>query len=199
MKYHVLFIDLEDSDAWVLGDILRSDLSPGENWRFVQPPMIPLDSPLRVSAADPYKVELENAGLPVDYTIAGYANVPIASLKVARCLKGVHGFTAFPVEITGFAGGELYHILHFWDVVDCFDEVKSKFEIIQRDDPVRPDLAGNYRSVTRLVIDAAKAEGKHLFRLARLENYVIVSEEVRRRFESSGVTGAIFEAANGDG
>lgn len=198
MKYFALSIDLFDHEAWHLGDIVRGDLSPGDNWRFVQPPMVPMDSPLRDNAKEPYSVKLKNNGKPMDYTIAGYAGIPIGEFKVTRCLNGLDGFTAFPVMIEGFAQKELYHILHFWDVIDCFDEAKSQFEIIPEDDPIRPDLAGNYRSVTKLEIDTVRAQGKHLFRVARLENRVVVSEEVKRRFENAGVTGAIFEPVNGD-
>lgn len=195
-QYYTLSIDLHDHEAWHLGDIVRSDLLAGDNWRFVQPPIIPMDSSLRENAGDPYKTKLKNSGKPMDYTIAGYAGVPIAKFKVTRCLKGIDGFTAFPVEIEGFGQKDLYHILHFWDVVDCFDEAKSQFEVIPKNDPIRPDLAGNYRSVTLLVIDPARAQGKHLFRLARQENRLIVSEEVKRRFENAGITGAIFESVN---
>ncbi len=187
MQYFELSIDLQDHDAWYLGAISEVD-----NWRLVRPPMIPVDSPLRDTAGQPYKTILKHDGKPMDYTVAGYASVPVASFKVIRALSGLGGFTGFPVDIEGFAQKDLYNILHFWDVADCFDEARSSFEIIPENDPIRPDLAGNYRSVTKLVIDPDRAEGKHIFRIARLEGRVIVSEEVKRRFEAAAVTGAVF-------
>lgn len=198
MQYFELSINLLDQKAWHLGDISREDLAAGENWRFVQPPMVPMDSPLRTNGQGPFKTVLKNNGKPKDYSIAGYASVPIVKFKVTKCLDGLDGFTVFPVTIEGFAQRDLYHIVHFWDVVDCFDEAQSQFEVIPENDPIRPDLAGNYRSVSRLVIDPKRAEGKHIFRLARLENRIIVSQEVKRRFQEAGVTGAVFDPVTAD-
>ena len=199
MMFFALSIDLFDYQAWHLGDIARDDMATGENWRFVRSPMIPMDSALRDTAKGPFAVKRKGDGRPVDYTVAGYAGVPIGTFKVTRCLQGLDGFTTFPVTVEGSAQTDLLHILHVWEVVDCFDEVKSQFQIIPENDRIRPDLAGHYRSVTRLVIDAAKAQGKHLFRIARLENRLIVSEEVKRRFEDVGVSGAVCEPVTFEG
>ena len=196
--FFTLSIDLFDHRAWHLGDVVRDDLAPGENWRFVRSPMVPMDSTLRDTAMGPFRVKLKTNGKPTDYTVAGYAGVPIAHWKVTQCLQGLDGFTVFPVTVEGFTLTDLHHILHVWEVVDCFDETQSRFEIIAENDRIRPDLAGHYRSVTRLVIDPAKARGKHLFRIARLENRLVVSAEVKRRFEDAGVTGAVFEPVTGD-
>lgn len=193
MRYFELSVDIRDHDAWYLGAISETD-----NWRFVRPPMISMDSPLRDTAGRPYKTALKHNGRPMDYTLAGYASVPVVSFKALRALSGLDGFTGFPVDIEGFAQQDLYNIVHFWDVADCFDEAQSNFEVIPEGDPIRPDLAGNYRSVTKLVIDPDRTEGKHIFRLTRLEGRVIVSEEVRRRFEDAGVTGTMFERVTPD-
>ncbi|WP_370452113.1 imm11 family protein [Amylibacter sp. SFDW26] len=48
------------------------------------------------------------------------------------------------------------------------------------------------------MVDPSKTEGKHIFRLKKHLGSIIVSEEVKRRFEDIGVTGAIFESVNGD-
>ena len=107
-------------------------------------------------------------------------------------------FTAMSAKVDGFQQKTPYYILHVWDVVDCVDEELSKFERYQVDDPVRPDLAGNYSAFFKLVVSPSRAQGKHIFRLARSGPEVIVSEEVKRRFEAAGVTGAVFESVNGD-
>ena len=117
-----------------------------------------------------------------------------------QAVDGMGGFTAFPVRFSdlGHPQKTSYHLLHFWDVADCFDEEGSSFEVIPKDDPIRPDQAGNYRSVTRLVIDPKRTEGKHIFRIARLGGRVIVSEKVKKRFEAKKVQGAVFECVTGD-
>ena len=157
---------------------------------FVRPPMVPVNDPLRDRGFD---VKLQVNGTAMDYTTTSFRSVPITSFEVVRALSGLDGFSAFPASIRGFQQKTSYHILHFWDVVDCFDEAGSSFEVIPKDDPIRPDLAGNYRSVTRLRINPFRAGGKHIFRIARLEGRVIVSEEVKRRFEAAGVSGAVFD------
>lgn len=141
-----------------------------------------------------FEVELKINGASTDYTTTSFRSVPLGSFKVLQALSGLDGFTAFPARIVNFGQKTSYHILHFWDVVDFFDEARSAVEIIPFNDPIRPDLAGNYRSVTKLKIDPSKAVGKHTFRIARLEGRVIVSEDVKKRFEDFGITGAVFDS-----
>lgn len=193
MRYFRLSVDLQDHDAWYLGAISETD-----NWRFVRPPMIPMDSPLRDTAGRPYKTVLKQNGKATDYTLAGYASVPIVSFKVLRALSGLDGFTGFPVDIEGFAQRDLYNIVHFWDEVDCVDEELSEFTKFVENDPIRPDLAGQYKGFYKLRINIEHTQGKHIFRLARSGSEVIVSEEVKRRFEAAGISGALFECVTQD-
>ena len=48
------------------------------------------------------------------------------------------------------------------------------------------------------MVDTDKVDGKHIFRVKGHLGSLIVSEEVKLRFEQSGVTGALFESVNGD-
>jgi len=196
-RFFQLFFELMKQDAWVLGEIRRDDIQPADNWLFSRPPMIPMDSAFRTTTGKPFKT-LVKRGQPVDYTQAGFAGVPIGSWKTVQALNGFEGFTAFPVEIENYTQKEPWYILHFWDEVDCFDEARSQFKVIQPDDPARPDLAGNYKSVSKTLIRPELAQGKDIFRIARLTGTIVVSEEVKRRFEDVGVTGAVFQDVTGD-
>ncbi len=196
-RFYQLFFELMNQDAWVLGEIRRDDIQPADNWLFSRPPMLPMDSALRITTGKPFKTRVKR-GQPVDYTQAGFAGVPIGSWKTVQALNGVEGFTAFPVEIEQFAQTEPWYILHFWNEVDCFDETRSQFKVIQPDDPVRPDLAGNYKSVSKARILSELAHGNDIFRIARLTGTIVVSEEVKRRFEDAGVTGAVFQDVTDD-
>ncbi|WP_157743540.1 imm11 family protein [Ochrobactrum quorumnocens] len=186
MKYFELNDDIAFPNRWWLGKVIQID---GDV--FAQPPFIPMNDGRRDQV---YEVELKVNGVSTDYTTTTFRSVPLGSFKVIQALSGLDGFTAFPARIVNFAQKTSYHILHFWDVLDCFDEEQSAFEIIPFNDPIRPDLAGNYRSVTKLRIDPHKAVGKHIFRIARLEGRIIVSEDVKKRFEDLGITGAVFDA-----
>lgn len=186
MNYFELNDDIAFPNRWWLGKVMQID---GEV--FVKPPFIPVNDERRDQV---YEVELKVHGASTDYTTTSFRSVPLGSFRAIQALSGLDGFTAFPARIINFRQQTSYHILHFWDVVDCFDEARSAFEIIPSNDPIRPDLAGNYRSVTKLKIDPSKALGKHIFRIARLEGRVIVSEDVKKRFEDFGITGAVFDS-----
>lgn len=81
--------------------------------------------------------------------------------------------------------------------IDCVDEENSEFSVFDKNDPVRPDLAGTYRNFFNLVIDTSKVGGRHIFRLKKYLGALIVSQEVKRRFESARVTGVTFDLLNG--
>ena len=91
-----------------------------------------------------------------------------------------------------------YSVMIIETQLDCVDEIKSDFKKYEVDDPVRPDRVGEYRVFTNLVIDPSKTDGHHIFRIKKHLNSIIVSEEVKNRFEKAGVEGAIFESVNGD-
>jgi len=186
MNYFELNDDISLPNRWWLGKVIQID---GEI--FVKPSFIPLNDERRDQV---YNVELKVNGVNTDYTTTNFRSVPVGSFRVVKALSGFDGFTAFPARIVNFDQKTSFHILHFWDVLDCFDEARSAFEIIPLNDPIRPDLAGNYRSVTKLKIDPSKAVGKHIFRIARLEGRIIVSEDVKKRFEDFGITGAVFDS-----
>ncbi|MCE2523458.1 MAG: hypothetical protein J4F49_09625 [Rhodobacteraceae bacterium] len=188
MNYYSLEADIFDNSAWYVGDILEVD-----NWRFVGPPMIAMDDPLRTERLF---IQLKAEGIRTDFTFAGYAGVPVVSFKALKSISGLDGFTALPVLLSGGVQRDTYHLLQIWDVVDCFDESHSEFEVISETDPVFADRAGDYCSVTKLVVDASRAGDRHFFRVERLEDRVVVSEEVKSRFESARVTGAVFESVN---
>lgn len=190
MKYYLLEDDMFDDTRWYLSKLLNT-----EPWRFTGSPMVPMDDPLRSFG---FEVEIEVDGKTFDYTTTDYGSVPIASFKVLQAISGLDGFTAFPVKLSNHPQSTSYHILHFWDVIDCFDEERASFEIIPPGDPEGPDRVGDYRSITRFMIDPKRAECKHIFRVARATTYVVVSEEVKKRFEAKKVVGAVFECVSED-
>ena len=60
--------------------------------------------------------------------------------------------------------------------IDCVDEERSDFDKYDFDDPVRPDLAGNYRSFFNLVVDPARIGPHHVFRLKKYLNLSKIGE-----------------------
>lgn len=82
--------------------------------------------------------------------------------------------------------------------IDCVDEKRSRYKKFEVDDPVRPDMAGNYRAFYNLVVDPGRVGSSHIFKLKKYLGAVIVSEEVKRRFMAAGVVGVLFDSVNGD-
>jgi hypothetical protein len=185
MNYWELLDDIYSfPERWQLGDI--EGLS---NWVFTYPKRD--DAEPRICKGI-LSVKIAKNGEPLDYTMAGYAFVPIVSNMAAAILEKVGGVEfydidfASPVDTTGFK------IMRVLNAVDCLDERESDFKIRQSDDPVRPDLAGDYYGITHLVLNAARIGDAGIFRLSRALHYLIVSDRVKELLEKGGVKGAYF-------
>ncbi|PQZ46470.1 hypothetical protein CQ052_21915 [Ochrobactrum sp. MYb15] len=185
MNYYRLLDDVSFPRRWHLKGLVGIDGS-----QFVRPPMVPMNSTLRDQT---YEVEVQTEGHMMDYSTTSFRSVPIVSFNVVKALSGLDGITAFPVRIRGAVQKQSYYILHFWDEVECVDESLSMFEKFQPDDPIRPDLAGQYSGFFKLVINPHRALGKDAFRLVGSGAEVIVSEKFKDLFEQHKLTGAIFE------
>lgn len=193
MDYYLLRQDLAVLDKWILGDIRHVD-----NWKFSDPP----DSFMEPAA---YVLDVRFDGVELDYTLAGYASAPVLSRKAKDSLVGLpevdepyKNVVFESVVIEGKKTSGSYYIMIVESQADCVDETKSKFEVYTTEDPVRPDLAGCYRVFYNLVIDGSRVGGKHIFRLKNYLGALVVSSEMKSRFEQAGVVGAIFESVNGD-
>ena len=169
-----------------------------DNWLFSDPP---------VDFMEPcnYIAEVDQDGRELDFTTSGYADVPVVSEKVKEALSGLPEIdepykhvVLEPVRFTSETVRNKYFVMIIETQLDCVDETRSKFETIAEDDPIRPDLAGEYGVFLSLVVDPPKIGDHHIFRIKRASRAIIVSEEVKRRFEEAGVIGAEFESVNGD-
>lgn len=193
MRYYLLRDDIEFPNRWYLGDVHHVD-----NWLFSDPPnefMEPCT----------YTIDIYRDGSEMDYTVSETYNVPIVSEKFKSAISGIeevdkpyHHVVIEPVNIKDRDLNEKYYVMIIETKIDCVDEEKSNFEKFTLDDPVRPDLAGNYNGFFNLVINPQKAKGFHIFRIKNHINSIIVSEYIKKKLEKSGITGAIFDSVNGD-
>ena len=109
-------------------------------------------------------------------------------------VDGLHANAVMePVVIEGRHARESYFILIVETCIDCVDESRSEFGRFERDDAVRPDLAGQYRAFAKLALDGRKVGPWHIFRPGGFGAALIVSGEVKSRLEWAGVTDVIFE------
>ncbi|MCY9844854.1 imm11 family protein [Vibrio caribbeanicus] len=191
MKYYRLRDDINFSKRWYLGDIQHVD-----NWLYRDPP---------VEFMEPGRghIEVYQSGEEMDFTLTERYAVPIVSKKFFEALVGLeeidkpYRHVVFnQVDIVDRPSLETYFAMVIETQQDCVDESKSDFKKYEVDDPVRPDLAGQYSVFFNLVIDPFKTDGKHIFRVEKHLGAIIVSEEVKNRLEAAGITGVLFESVN---
>jgi hypothetical protein len=183
MKFFRIHRDWNNVNRWHLDTVLGDD----DNWKFVLGIPIVVDSPS-------YSVRIRVQGSPVDFTYNGAYSVPIVSEKLMRILSQYSDEVQFfPCKIEGHGSIPVNYILVATTQIECVDESNSDFEKFEKNDPVRPDLAGNYRYFIKLQIDKSKAVGHHIFRIKKALSCLIVDESLKNALEHIGVTGVIFE------
>lgn len=192
MRYYLMWQDVSIKEKWILDDIGYVN-----NWNFIDPP---------VNFMEPgsYSSRVRFDGVEVDYSLAGYASVPVLSEKAVGSLVGLpevdelyKNVVFAPLEIKQKNLKQNYFAMIIETQIDCVDEENSEFSVFDKNDPVRPDLAGTYQNFFNLVIDTSKVGKKNIFRLKKYLGAIIVSEEVKRRFENAGVIGVVFDLLNG--
>lgn len=183
VPYYRLRDDIHFPDRWYLGEI--DDPTVVDNWTFTTPGSTPRPAST---------VEVHRPGRQMDFTVTEAFGVPIVSASFKAALADTAGAAFLPIRIRGVRDGVNYFVLYIEHEVACVDEQRSAFEMFTVDDPVRPDLAGMYRGFFKLVIDEPRAvqSGHGVYRLTRAHNVVIVSESIRYRILSAGVTGTAF-------
>jgi hypothetical protein len=106
-------------------------------------------------------------------------------------VKGVAGneVQCIPVVIPGQADMVVLNALR---VLRCLDETRSEFIKWTKQDH-RADLAGQYRQITKLVLDvAAIPSSSQMFRIEGSLVELVVSLEIKEVMESIGCLGAEF-------
>ena len=182
MKYYNLLEDMSDRMRWRwhVGEILLPDDTE---------PL--LDVGIRLDNGRPLRADVTHIGYVLDFCRTSFG-VPIATKALADAIKSVANsdVQCLPITISGQTGMMVLNALR---LICCIDERRSEFLKFAEDDPVRPDLAGQYRQVTRLVLNRnAIPADVHFFRIMYWEVALIVSEVVKDAMERVGCYGAEF-------
>lgn len=178
-RYFRLLDDVTIPKRWHLGSAALSD---GTEPR--------LRVGLRFDSSEAPGIPVTHAGRVLDFSLTSFA-VPVATKKLADTVRAVAGsdVQCIPVGVAGQAG---MVVLNSVRVIRCLDEKESEFIKWTKDDH-RPDLAGQYRQITRLVLDAAAIpEDAQFFRIEGSLVELVVSEDVKEAMESVGCQGAKF-------
>jgi hypothetical protein len=178
-RYFDLMDDVTIPGRWHLGDVLAED-----------------GSEPRLRAGIPFGggrlvVPVHHPGIVLDFCLTSFA-VPIASAALARAVAAVAGddVECLPVEI---AGQHEMMVLNATRLVRCLDESRCEFIKWTKEDH-RADLAGQYRQVSKLMLDPLSIPADvHFFRVEGWRVALIVSEAVKVAMERAGCQGAQFE------
>ena len=175
MKYFELNDDIKFPNRWYLGDISKVD-----NWEL---------STMVSADISNLNVELVRDGDEMDFTFTEVYRVPVVSKKVRDILEDIDEIAFIPVWVKGKISTTEYFIMVTNEMVECVDENNSEFQKFEKNDPVRPDKAGEYRAFMKLRLDSNKIVDIDIFRLKKFEIAVIISDTVKKRLESISATG----------
>jgi hypothetical protein len=120
-------------------------------------------------------------------------DVPIVTVQVAELLSSISSkdIQRIPVKVDGH--DEQYEIINLIHSPKCIDTKRSEIEWYEEGNDIRPDLAGTPEMITRLIIDPSRTQNHQIFRPDGWDVVVVASDDVKKAFESAGVSGVKFK------
>jgi Immunity protein family (Imm11) len=181
-KFYRILDDVELSGRWWLKSPRESNGNPIEPELFRGGRVLDLCSPLTIS--------VRHQGKPIDWTFADF-DMPVVTGRTANLLRNIcqDDIQFLAVNVEGYDGD--FEILNTLNVIFCLDEKKSNVLFWNKEDG-RPDKIGQYRQVANTRIDPSRIKKVDIFRIGGWEIALIVSKQVKRKFEENGVTGVRF-------
>jgi hypothetical protein len=180
MDYYRLINDMSFPNRWFLGDISNVK----DDWAFMA------GKPVNEKKFNDLTVKIDKKGASMDFTETSAFIAPVVSEKFAACLADYKDeVQLIPVKVPGMK--EQYFIMVIKNKIDCVDESRSIFSKFEKDDEVRPDLAGEYREIGILKINTTVVD-KAIFRLDKFNVYIIINGDLKRKLEKAKLTGVKF-------
>lgn len=185
MRYYRLNDDVNLENRWFLKSLNLVDEKKISVWEFTKPAKIVLPENEEI------EIGIREDGLPLDFTFADFS-VLIINEKVAAILPEDE-CQLLPLKIKGVKNKHIYFIAIIQKSIDCLDEKRSVFEKWKDDDPIRPDLAGQYKGIYKLFVDSNKISKTKIFRLGKSTNMIIVNEDIKKACELNKISGITFQ------
>jgi hypothetical protein len=185
MKYYSMEDDIGLANRWWLGELLLPE--PFGFWAYVKVGKIDF-------VPQNLEIELTEMGMPLDITMAAF-DVLIVNEKAKEIFEG-DDVQLIPVTIKSLKSSNKYFVVVTLFEEDCVDEIKSEFEKFKVDDEVRPDKAGQYSGISKLVINSSKYYAHSIFRVKGYGVAIIVSEALKINFERLNLKGVRFKDIN---
>lgn len=179
--FRVLDDDVTYPNRWFLEEPFTADgmeLDPreftyGHHYRGLPPNKVPFQSGVRLA-----------------FNFASF-DMPVVTTEIADIVQHLapNDIERFPVTIGSDITG--YEIINAVHQRRCVDEARSGVTKWTLSDH-RADLAGQYRAIDHLMIDASRVDGSHIFRLWGSLIELIVSNDLKRALEPISDLGIIF-------
>jgi hypothetical protein len=174
---------------------LRDDMYIGGRWHLGEVSLpggeTPvLDAALPFSSTHLLEGRVSHPGVALDFSLTSFG-VPVASKRIGEVFKSVadSDVQCLDLRIPGHGG---LVAINCTRTIRCIDESRSEF-IKWTPEDHRPELAGEYRQVTKLSLDVASIPlDVQCFRVKGWLVAIIISETLKDAMELAGCRGARF-------
>jgi hypothetical protein len=180
--YFRLLDNVDLPGRWFLKSPLTDEGEEVDERQFTEGRVVPVNATLMLPVRRP--------GRPLDFTFAD-SDVPVVRREVADLLSQLAGPDLQRVPVCIEEQADAFEILNVVRVEDCIDRERSEMTLWGQGDG-RPDKVGKPRMITALRVDASRAGGAPIFRLADWRIALVVSDAIRRALLEAEVTGVQF-------
>lgn len=185
MDYYEILDELYiPKKRWFLGSINFD--GEWDFWKYVSPGK--LDIPQKELF-----VTTRKKGLPLDFTMADF-ELPIINEKVKNLINQEE-LQFIPVKLEADPNSKInYYLMVVNKEVECVDESKSVFVKWLKNDPIRPDKTGEYKSFEKLILNPVDIPKEaNIFRLKKYDLVIVISEKLKRLLEENKVSGVQYK------
>ena len=137
-----------------------------------------------------WTAEIVIPGKPLDVTLIDFELI-MATKKFISLLPPSE-IEYKEIKIKNHRSSELYYLMAIKNAVECIDKKKSKYELWEENNEIRPDLAGEYKWVTELKVDPKKITPLSICRVKGYEGVRIISNNIRNKFLALKLRGINF-------
>jgi len=141
-------------------------------------------------------VNIRQNGHPLDFTMADF-ELLIVNKRTATLFDS-NDVQLFPVRIQNLPSKDTYFLMTLKNEHDCVDEKLSVFDKYQMDDPIRPDKAGEYKTIYKLVVRNDFKAANSIFRIKGYNGAIIISEELKDKLSNSKISGIKYQDTSGE-
>jgi hypothetical protein len=183
MDYFRIYDNLDEpADRWFLGSVNFE--KEWDFWKFIDTGNFELPG-------KELSITIRRQGIPLDFTMADFELLVINS-RIADLLN-TDEVILIPLKITGHFSDIDYYLLYIRNAVPCLDEENAVFDTYDTNDPVRPDLSGQIRTIYKLVLDKRKISSQGIFRLGGYPSMIIIREDLMLKIKELKTTGLKFK------